>query len=315
MPSPFVLVRVGASEGNADRSLSRDQRLRRWLAACQNQFVHAALPGQAQHANSSEHARLTAEESLRQPKLASKGLNVPHVESVTYSRNFLKTAVCELRFPTVFELEEPRPPVSFWKAIKHDFPQHDLLNNINVGPATVAQGRVHQFRSRKALWTVTLRASAITVETQQYVSFELFRKQVSVVLKAAEGIIDSDMFTRVGLRYINVIPLRRDLPFSQIINQELILPLARGVFGAPEEYWQSVRGTVESGKYLFQHGLSTDPNNTIGYALDFDFSAEEVLVSDVMRKLESLHSAQVDFFHWSLGPATREALSNPATRS
>jgi hypothetical protein len=40
----------------------------------------------------------------------AKPLNVPPAGAMHFSRNFIRLAACELRFPTLFELEAERPP-------------------------------------------------------------------------------------------------------------------------------------------------------------------------------------------------------------
>ena len=44
-------------------------------------------------------------------------LNVPREASVRYKTNFIKTAVCELKFPILLELEE-KLPIRFWKSFE-----------------------------------------------------------------------------------------------------------------------------------------------------------------------------------------------------
>jgi len=77
---------------------------------------------------------------------------------------------------------------------------YDLLKNVNLNPGSLAQSNAHSFRSKKGKWTVTLRAAALSLETSSYDSFSEFEKRLGFLLKAAEGTIDSDFFTRVGLK-------------------------------------------------------------------------------------------------------------------
>ena len=37
-----------------------------------------------------------------------------------YKQNFLRQAVCELRFPTLMELGDPRPPSTLFKALRKE---------------------------------------------------------------------------------------------------------------------------------------------------------------------------------------------------
>lgn len=171
----------------------------------------------------------------------AKPLNVPPAGAAHFSKNFIRLAVCELRFPTLFELEAERPPLGFAKAVRKEYPSYSFLKNVNVNPGGLAQSNAHSFRSKKGRWTVTLRAAALSLETSNYDSFSEFEERLGFVLKAAEGPIDSDYFTRVGLRYINAMPFDPS-EIKQWVNPALVSPLGEGTFGDVEEHWQPFAG-------------------------------------------------------------------------
>ncbi|OXI75264.1 hypothetical protein CFB81_00720 [Burkholderia sp. AU28863] len=238
-------------------------------------------------------------------------LNVPPAPKTHFPRNLIGQAVCELRFPTIFEIEDRKPPAAFWKAIKHSFPLHDVLNNVNVGPSSVVQGSAHQFRSKQNRWVAVLRPSAITLETTRYSSFEDFEQQLKIVLEAAERTIDSDFFTRVGLRYINTLPCGVD-QIDGWLNASLARPLADNIFGDVSEYWQQTRGETNLGGFLFQHGIAMDAKNQDRrrYILDFDLYREDVDVSEAMDTVRKLHDLEFSLFSWTLGDKARQYLQS-----
>ncbi|HKT26820.1 TIGR04255 family protein [Dyella sp.] len=238
-------------------------------------------------------------------------LNVPKVAPAHYDRNFIRNAVCELRFPTIFEIEDQRPPSGFWRTLRKDFPIHSVLNGVQVGPASMAKANAHQFTSKRSRWTVVLKPSSITLETAQYDSFDEFEAQLRTVIAAAKHTIDSDFFTRIGLRYINTLPCRpRDV--AGWVNPVLVGPLVDGVFGDVDVHFQQIRGTTDCGGYLFQHGLGVDAGPGIGkegYVLDFDFYREEVGVEDALATVRRLHELEFSMFSWALGDRAREYLA------
>ncbi len=249
---------------------------------------------------------------MNTPAPPTKPLNVPRVGAAHFSKNFIRLAVCELRFPTLFELEAERPPLGFSKALRKEYPSHDLLKNVNLNPGVLAQSNSHAFRSKKGRWTVTLRAAAVSLETSNYDSFSEFEERLGFVLKAAEGTIDSDFFTRVGLRYINAVPFVPS-EISQWVNPALVSPLSNGTFGDVEEHWQRVRGPTTVGGYSFQHGLSTDSKaGEREYVLDFDFYCEDVTISETLGIVRQLHEQEFAMFAWSLGDKAKEHLG-PST--
>ncbi|WP_298193726.1 TIGR04255 family protein [Metallibacterium sp.] len=238
----------------------------------------------------------------------ARPLNVPAVASAHYSRNLIRNAVCELRFPTIFEIEDPRPPSEFWHTLRKDFPNHSLINDVQVGPASLAKASVHQFTSRNSRWTVVLKSSSISLETSRYDSFEEFAEQLKTVLTAATSTIDSDFFTRIGLRYINVLPCSpREV--DGWVNPSLAGPLVAGFYGDVEVYAQQIRGVTGSGGYLFQHGLSGKNQGPAHYLLDYDFYQEEVMVKDATAAVRRLHELEFSLFYWSLGDRARQYLA------
>lgn len=250
---------------------------------------------------------------MNDPPPSAKPLNVAAAESAHFTKNFIRLAVCELRFPTLFELvESDRPPLAFSKALRKDYPTHDLLKDVNVNPGGLAQATAHAFRSRKARWTVTLRAAALTLETSQYDAFEEFEARLGVILEAARATIDSDFFTRVGLRYINALPFNVG-EIKEWVNPGLVGPLGDGTFGDVEEHSQVVRGGTSVGGYSFRHGLANNPlGGAREYVLDFDFYREDVPVSETISTVQKLHELEFSMFTWSLGPKAKAHLG-PST--
>ncbi len=235
-------------------------------------------------------------------------LNVPAAHTAHYAKNFIRQAVCELRFPTLFELESDRPPQAFSKALRKEYPSYELLNDVNLNLGGVAHANAHAFRSRRRRWSVILRASALSLETSRYDAFDNFAKRLAFVLEAAKATIDSDFFTRVGLRYINAFPFSSD-EINQWVNPALVSPLGEGTFGDVDEHSQTVRGITTAGGYRFQHGLATGGKE---YFLDFDFYREDVTVAETLNVVRTLHELEFSMFLWSLGPKARQDLG-PST--
>lgn len=236
-------------------------------------------------------------------------LNVPQVSSVPYARSFLKQAVCEMRFPTLFSLDAPKPPISFANALRLDYPNHNLVTAVGLNSKDVTRDVVHNFGSRNGKWVVTLKANAVVLETSAYESFTDFHKRLCAVVKAAAPVIDSDYFTRVGLRYINRIPPSSN-SLADWVNSELVGPLSRGVFGQVLEHTGRIVGHTEDGQYTLQHGFRADEDivDPPAYTIDSDLSADDVGVELVPATVTRLHQHAVNLFHWSLGPMATQYL-------
>lgn len=244
-------------------------------------------------------------------------LSVPTTQSVRYQRNFIKTAVCELRFPTLLELNERLPP-ELQKALRKEYPffQPETGYDLSIGGGVPIDKR-YLLNSRERTWLVSITQSRISLETVKYTEFREFYSRLARILDVAARFIDSDFFTRIGLRYINAIPLADD-DVTGWINPELVTALVSGYFGTVSHFQCEVAGDIAHGKYTFRYGLQP---NTAGqdaqlkYVLDYDYYAENIEAKDVLSTVKSFNKANFSFFHWCLGPKALQALGKSMKKS
>ena len=240
-----------------------------------------------------------------------KILNVPLEDSKPGDNNLIRSVVCELRIPTLLELEE-RPPVQFQKAIRKQYPLYKSGKKVQMSAGGVEQTALHTFLDKKQRWTVTLKASALSLETRRYKSYEEFRNRLELIVAESRETRDSDFFTRVGLRYINELPVgQADL--DGWVNPELVAPLLSGVLGEVDQLWQAVRGSSRSGKFLLQHGLASFEREDEAppqlenqrYVIDTDMYCEDVEEDKLFNVLDQLHDDSFSLFHWAIGEKAR----------
>lgn len=237
-------------------------------------------------------------------------LRVPQRKSVRYERNFINAALVELRFPVLLELEY-QDPVQFQKLLRKEYPHYSKQKGValnETGAAPIPNRYV--FESKRRDCVISLRPDAITIELRKYKDYEDFRDRLSGLLDHSEGLLETSFFTRVGLRYINRVPLEDGVPEGWI-NEALIAPLSAGVLGTISKYHNEVRGYVEGGLYTFQHGVANEQNGDkalLSYYLDFDYAAESVEYQDVLGVVDGFNSHNFSFFYWALGKKARDYL-------
>lgn len=245
--------------------------------------------------------------NIMDAKMVSSGhyLNPPPVNPVRYQRNFITNAVCELRFPTLLELET-RAPKDFQAKIRKLYPFYE---NQFIEPIGAPEGASYEqrylFRSKDKNWTVSVSSSTISIETSHYSEFDEFFGRLSSLLESAREMIDSDFFTRVGLRYINSIPVSDESPDGWI-NSDLILPLTSGIFGAVQSSATIIQGNLKDGQYSMRHGLKSnnievEKGDLLQYALDFDYYKENVEFTEVLQLVKAFNETNFAFFSWCLG--------------
>jgi len=230
-------------------------------------------------------------------------LTLPSAERTRFEKNFIKTAVCELRFPALLEFET-RPPVELQRELRKDFPHYERQQQpvpFNESETEV----VHRLRSKKGDWLISFKPSSIALQTSRYTHFEEFRAQLETVINKSSPLLDTDFFTRVGLRYINELHIE-DGTLEGWIRQDLIAPAVEGVYGPVERFVQEVRGKSQWGKYTFRHGV--EANKADFYTVDFDFWDENVEVDRVLPMVTEFNKEIFLFFLWAVGPKVMDRM-------
>lgn len=231
-------------------------------------------------------------------------LTLPDVDRTRFEKNFIKTAVCELRFPALLEFET-KPPVQLQKELRKDFPNYQRQETTQ--PSTQEKEIRHILKSKKGDWVVSFRPSSIAIETTKYTHFEDFFGQLESLVRKSTPLLDTDFFTRVGLRYINEIRIEDGI-LEGWIREELISP-TKDVYGPLDRFVQEVRGATASGKYTFRHGIAgADENKRDLYAIDFDFWEENVELDRVLPIVSEFNKESFRFFLWAIGPKVKERL-------
>ncbi|WP_236181509.1 TIGR04255 family protein [Pseudomonas sputi] len=235
-----------------------------------------------------------------------------------YKRDFLKQAVCELRFPTLMELGEQRPPAAFVKALRKDYPILELNNEFTLGLGSTNAGssNIHILKSTKGKWSISLKENSLSIETSTYSGFDNLRERVLQVVDAAEKVIDSDFFTRIGLRYINVLK-SEDEEITNWINPSLTAPITSKVFTGINDFGGRMQLLSEDGGCLLQHGIQLSRTTTDGpikpdYLIDIDTYRAEVPLSDTAAAIDIMHRQAFDLFDWALTDSARNFLSTDA---
>ena len=247
---------------------------------------------------------------MPESEFRTRRLGVPETSPVNYPRNLIKQAVCELKFPTLLSLGDSKPPAKFAHALRKVFPEYQLMNDVSFSQNSADKAIAHSFRAKKGQWTVTIRQSTITLETNKYHSYELFREKLELVVSASAEVIDSDFYTRIGLRYINAVPYERET-LANWVNVGLVQPLVDGIYGDPVEYSGRISRVEADWGFNISHGIGQE--NGRGpreYFLDIDFYQEDVELINSMSVVDKLHADEFDMFSWAIGSAAKKYMGD-----
>lgn len=241
--------------------------------------------------------------------------------TAAFRRGLVRNAVCELKFPTLMTLGERRPPSAFVHALRKQYPNPDVVNSLTVGPGSVGEQSIeHVLRSLKGDWTIVLKVNAIVIETSKYKGFDDFRERINQIVEAASKIIDSDFFTRVGLRYTNIIR-STDGTLHGWVSPMLLGPLERPEINGVYEYSNRLvmQTNDQDDGIIMQHGIRwNSPEEPAtkavpDYVIDIDNFNGATEVKEVMQVIDRLHARSFDVFDWAIDEKTRTSLKGPAS--
>jgi uncharacterized protein (TIGR04255 family) len=159
------------------------------------------------------------------------------------------------------------------------------------GPAT------HAFKTSDGVSTISLSVEAMAVSTSKYVKWEQFAESLKLALSALVEAYEPAFFTRVGLRYQNLI-MRSELGLQDTPWDELLEAHISGELGLPGweenvlEFRHAVRCTLPSeGAFYLQHGIGfKEGSDEPGYIIDFDFYTDaRVEVNDALATAEKFN--------------------------
>jgi uncharacterized protein (TIGR04255 family) len=217
-------------------------------------------------------------------------------------------AICELR--VVGTKPFSLLPGAMATALHEDFPASQeteaarVVGLLNLPPEA---GFIvtHQFRSLDGKRLVQLGPGGISVNASAYPGFEAFKESIGRVFNTFTEIVDAQSVTRIGLRYINGLPL----------DSQLLASLTATVRWPPLD-----GGKVQSIAARTVLGYEEPPGtlavaisapHSLGTLLDLDFFTEpkiEMTLSEILGWIDSAHERVYDAFRSMTSPALFETL-------
>jgi len=230
----------------------------------------------------------------------------PPTPRVHYRNAPLLQVVCQIRYPAILRIES-EPPVQFQEVIRHAFPLVERAQNLAIPqlPPEILQalgasmgGGGWTFLTENRSVLVGLGSDSFSLTVTSYERWEAFRKLLFLPLDALTEIYKPAFFTRVGLRYMDLIVRSKlgipDMPWSQLLRREVLGEMADTDIEANlVDVRKAVRLRIPSinGTVFLQHGFGRTADDTeTGYMIDLDFSSESKTEAlNVRSVLENLH--------------------------
>lgn len=255
----------------------------------------------------------------------------PTSPRVIYKKNPLEQVICQLRFPTILRIDSELP-VKFQERVRQEYPILREKNEISVRvppelAQLVQQAPIDLFRSSKQAfdfvsadeqWVVGLTSGFLALTCHKYERWETFREHFLTPFQALIEDYSPTFFSRIGLRYQNVIR-RSDLGLEGSKWADLLKPYIAGELASPEhDITTSISEIVSQvvinlpdnlGQVRIQHGLVRDESGEICYLIDSDFFTQERMeTGNALVRLDIFNLKNRHLFRWCITDRLHQAM-------
>lgn len=256
----------------------------------------------------------------------------PKSDRVIYNKNPLTTVVCQLRFPSILKIDSEEP-TQFQEAIRTAYPFLEVQEQTKIKipselarqlqgddlPLSHVSGKNYSFISRDKSWKVNLTRNFLALSTTNYERWEDFKERLEAPLNALNQIYVPSFFTRVGLRYQNVI-VRSKLGITNVSWSNLIQPYISGVLNessicdnvvTTENRLEIQLADSQSIVKVFYGFVESVDNGETCYQIDSDFFTDqgiETEVGDAINKFEFFNRRSRRLFRWFITESLQKAM-------
>lgn len=256
----------------------------------------------------------------------------PEATRVIYKKNPLDQVICQLRFPPILKIDA-EIPANFQEKIRKDFPNLATTSLWKLEALQESKGQIppevlrqalqssgnknYEFSSEDGQWKLNLTNAFIALTTNKYERWEKFKEKLLIPWTALVEIYSPAYFSRVGLRYIDVIR-RSVLGLNNMAWHELIEPHLLGMVGA-----QGIRDQVQTFEAKYEIRLSdgesivrvitkfVEPagSSEICFMIDSDFFINKRIEIDAaMDKLGYFNQRATRLIRWSITDLLHESM-------
>jgi len=242
----------------------------------------------------------------------------PEAERIELKAPPLELVVCQLRFPTILDLAAGQPPGELQRRVRAIYPitrpqQHTgMVLEAQSGAIAMprpALSAVWRFDDRQSVWTVSLGADFLAIETKQYRRLEEFISRFMEVFGHVRDIYPIDLRERLGLRYLDHIDRQRQprLPpnWPALIRPDVI-PL-RSVRSPNEPQMSNLESRFTFGDHILAiRSFYVDSGfagaNADELVLDFDcYTESRAELEGIEALLREFRQIAYNAFRWSVG--------------
>lgn len=252
-------------------------------------------------------------------------MSFPVSPRVVYGITPLVQVICQVRFPPILAIGSPEGPAAYQDRIRHTYPGYDRQDEVSeeatwiaqrIGVSSKKSTVAHLFRTEDGNREIHLANDSLSLLESNYDRWESFFASFVEAREALEEIYKPSFYSRIGLRYANLI-YRNDLGLDDVGWSELINTRLAGIFSdadigpsVAELSSQALISLDHGDKVRLRHGLGRHTEGTtFGYMIDADFfTTDKKGVAGVTDKLETFNRIAGQLFRWAIRDRLHQAL-------
>ena len=250
----------------------------------------------------------------------------PPVQRVLYSKNPLARVICQLRFPPILRVGT-EAPAQFQEGVRDEYPVYEIADDDAPIPKEAAQflaragisisagNQVHRFKTAGEGRVLSLSQDFLALSEKDYRRWEEFESYLRKAEKVLRDVYAPSFYTRVGLRYQDVIRRSRlgisDTDWQDLLNPALLGELADERIGGQVHDRQcqvEIKLISTEGLVRIRHGLILDAGEQC-YLIDADFFTEERRDTDAaIADLLAFNRLARSLFRWAITDTLHRAM-------
>ena len=251
---------------------------------------------------------------------------MPFSESkrIIYKKNVLDQVICQLKFPPILRIDAELP-VAFQERVNKEFPNYTEKTNLSLEWSLRVKEQIasrsdtqvprtdsmknHEFATEDGQWKINLTRTFLALTTNSYDVWEDFKKRLEIPLNAFINVYSVSHFSRIGLRYKDVIQ-RSALGLDGVGWSELLKPQILGIL-ADSELSQNVRDLqsvceislpdIDSAVRVSSRLTRDRERDEICYVIDSDFfDAQKASIGRARSKFDDFNQHASRLFRWCI---------------
>ena len=250
----------------------------------------------------------------------------PPVQRVLYGKNPLERVICQLRFPPILRVGT-EAPAQFQDGIRDEYPVYEVADEDIQVPQEASQildriglslstgNQVHRFKTADEKRILVLGQEFLALEEKNYKRWENFETRLRQAEQVLRDVYKPAFYTRVGLRYQDVIR-RSTLDLADVEWRELLNPALLGELADTRISSQvrdhrcqiDVNLASADGLVRIRHGTALAASEQC-YLIDADFFTQERRDTDgAFANLSAFNRIARCLFRWAITDALHRAM-------